>query len=168
MDIKPIPTRAFGILFRSRLEARWATYFRELGIEYFYEYEGFDFGGGLLYLPDFWLPQVSMWAEVKPGQFSDDDMYKCAMLQKGTGFPCLMLDGAPAMRSYFESPRYDESCGLVWEQSTDYVLGIDYLSEHRFYSCTGEVYPNPEILHGGFYSDISNAVAVASNARFWE
>lgn len=65
-DIKPIETVYSGYRFRSRLEARWALFFDEMGIEYEYEAEGYDLGNAGWYLPDFWLPQFHMWFEVKP------------------------------------------------------------------------------------------------------
>jgi hypothetical protein len=63
--MKPIETQYHGHRFRSRLEARWAVFFDTLGIEYWYEHEGFDLDG-LWYLPDFWLPQYECWIEIKP------------------------------------------------------------------------------------------------------
>lgn len=66
---KAIETRFDGYLFRSRLEARWAVFFKEAGIEYQYEPEGFEFEDGTKYLPDFWIPQWETWCEVKPGKF---------------------------------------------------------------------------------------------------
>ena len=64
MNIKPIETVYNGYRFRSRLEARWAVFFRAVGIEYQYEPEGFDMDG-LRYLPDFYLPSIDRWFEVK-------------------------------------------------------------------------------------------------------
>lgn len=64
--IKPIETHYKGYRFRSRLEARWAIFFDTLGIEYQYEPEGFELGDGLRYLPDFWLPELRYWIEIKP------------------------------------------------------------------------------------------------------
>lgn len=63
--IKPIETLYKGYRFRSRLEARWAVFFDELGIEYQYEPQGFEFDGER-YLPDFFLPQQRTWVETKP------------------------------------------------------------------------------------------------------
>lgn len=51
--MEPIQTEYDGYRFRSRLEARWAVFFDALNVEYEYEPEGFDLGGGLYYLPDF-------------------------------------------------------------------------------------------------------------------
>lgn len=66
MVIKAIETVYKGYKFRSRLEARWALYFDELGIEFEYEIEGYEFAGER-YLPDFWLPEVDTYVDVKPG-----------------------------------------------------------------------------------------------------
>ena len=48
-----------GIRFRSRLEARWAKLFSELGIDWMYETEGYNIalkdGTHIRYLPDFVL-----------------------------------------------------------------------------------------------------------------
>jgi len=63
-DIKAIETRYKGYRFRSRLEARWAVFFDTLGIEWRYEVEGFDVNGRP-YLPDFFLPALGIYVEVK-------------------------------------------------------------------------------------------------------
>lgn len=64
--IKAIETVYDGYRFRSRLEARWAVFFNEVNIKYEYEKEGFDLPSGR-YLPDFWLPDLDSWLEVKGG-----------------------------------------------------------------------------------------------------
>ena len=65
MTIKPIETYYNGYRFRSRLEARWAVFFDEMGIKYEYEPEGLTLSDGTLYLPDFYLPQFHCYFEVK-------------------------------------------------------------------------------------------------------
>lgn len=64
--IKAIRTQYKGYSFRSRLEARWAVFFDAIGIQYQYEPEGFDLGDLGWYLPDFYLPEVDAWIEIKP------------------------------------------------------------------------------------------------------
>lgn len=71
MMITPIETVYKGYRFRSRLEARWAIFFDSLGIPWEYEKEGFDIGGKW-YLPDFYLPQIDTWIEIKPALGKDD------------------------------------------------------------------------------------------------
>jgi hypothetical protein len=65
-QIKAIETVYKGYRFRSRLEARWAVFFDALGVKWEYEKEGFDLGEAGWYLPDFWLPEFGVWAEIKP------------------------------------------------------------------------------------------------------
>lgn len=60
-----LPTSYSGHVFRSRLEARFAVLFDEMGIRWEYEPEGFELPHGL-YVPDFWLPELRTWFEVKP------------------------------------------------------------------------------------------------------
>jgi hypothetical protein len=65
IDLKPIQTFYDGYWFRSRLEARWAVFFKHAGWKYQYEVEGFHLPSGM-YLPDFYLPDYG-YVEVKPG-----------------------------------------------------------------------------------------------------
>jgi len=62
--MKAIETRYKGYRFRSRLEARWAVFFDRLELDWQYEPEGFYTPAGT-YLPDFFLPQLNLWIEVK-------------------------------------------------------------------------------------------------------
>lgn len=81
-EIKAIPTTYKGIPFRSRLEARWAMIFDQLGIDWIYETEGYDIpvcdGVTIRYLPDFLLRGGSvrcpdpLYVEVKGNMGSDD------------------------------------------------------------------------------------------------
>lgn len=59
-----IETEYAGHLFRSRLEARWAVFFDQLGIRWQYEAQGYEFAG-YRYLPDFLLPDDRCYVEVK-------------------------------------------------------------------------------------------------------
>lgn len=66
--INAIETSYASCRFRSRLEARWAVFFDRMGIEWQYEPEGFKLthdGRQHYYLPDFFLPQIGTWIEVK-------------------------------------------------------------------------------------------------------
>lgn len=62
--MQAIETLYQGYKFRSRLEARWAVFFDAMGIKYQYEPEGFEFDG-IRYLPDFYLPELNYFVEVK-------------------------------------------------------------------------------------------------------
>ena len=84
MDIKPIETVYNGYRFRSRLEARWAVFFDAAGIKYEYEPEGFEYSRGdgekCRYLPDFFLPELEKYVEVKGSKESLlKDFHKLAL-----------------------------------------------------------------------------------------
>lgn len=117
MAIQAIQTEYASYLFRSRLEARWAVFFDEIGINYLYEHEGFDLKGLGYYLPDFWLPKLSCFAEVKPKVFTKAEYSKCELLPEY----CLLLDsGYPLIaRGYYLTG---------WSESgyNDYLMGINY------------------------------------------
>lgn len=63
--MQPIETIYDGYRFRSRLEARWAVFFKYSGIRYIYEPEGFRLADGTTYLPDFYLPDYNTYVEIK-------------------------------------------------------------------------------------------------------
>lgn len=69
-----IPTWHNGILYRSRLEARWSVFFLELGLKFEYETSGFNCGGQW-YLPDFLVFGAlgHVWVECKPSWQADED-----------------------------------------------------------------------------------------------
>lgn len=71
--MKAIETRYAGYRFRSRLEARWAVFFDSLELEWEYEKQGYELPSGL-YLPDFWLPALEVWVEVKGQEPSRDEL----------------------------------------------------------------------------------------------
>lgn len=78
--LKAIQTRYKGYHFRSRLEARWAVFFDALGIKWEYEKEGYDLGADGWYLPDFWLPELKWWVEIKGQEPTDDEKRKASAL----------------------------------------------------------------------------------------
>ena len=160
--IKPIETHYKGRLFRSRLETRWAVFFDTLGVQWEYEPEGFELGDGLRYLPDFWLPQVNLWAEVKPKPLSASELHRCFLLFKGTGHGVVLLIGTPDFIEYdiLEEPLWGETqpYSLVPHSlTTEYLI-----DEHRFFS---QGYPTPGDM-GYWGTDYSNAVNAARSARF--
>lgn len=61
-----IPTTHGGVRFRSKLEARWARLFDAIETPWQYEPRRFPLGDRSSYTPDFYLPDVEFWLEVKP------------------------------------------------------------------------------------------------------
>jgi hypothetical protein len=84
-----------GVQFRSKTEARWAAFFKACGIRYEYEKEGYDLGGGICYLPDFWLPALDRWFEVKGKEPTREELEKCQALAFETEKEVLLAVGSP-------------------------------------------------------------------------
>lgn len=101
--MKAIQTRYKGYRFRSRLEARWAVFFDALSLKWEYEPEGFETRAGW-YLPDFYLPEMDIWAEVKPDQSSrkmdEDDKDKILFFVFESRSNLIILDGPPSKKVY--------------------------------------------------------------------
>lgn len=89
---KVIETVYNGYRFRSRLEARWATFFDTLGIKYEYEKEGFDLEG-TWYLPDFWLSERNIWVEIKGQEPTEEEQHKAEKLAHYTDKATYIISG---------------------------------------------------------------------------
>ena len=94
--MKAIETIYNGVRFRSRTEARWAVFMDALSVVWEYEREGFDLGDGVLYLPDFWLPQLNCWIEIKGARaVPEDELEKVRRLAKQSGKDVYLFCGSP-------------------------------------------------------------------------
>lgn len=92
--IQAIETVYNGYRMRSRLEARWAVFFDAMGTKYEYEKEGFDLDG-IWYLPDFWLPELSLWVEIKPTAATDGEKKKAYLLAEKLNANACIVQGNP-------------------------------------------------------------------------
>lgn len=128
MTVKAIQTPYKGYLFRSRVEARWAYFFDLLDIKWEYEKEGYELPSGN-YLPDFWLPDVNMWAEVKGGVFTKQERQLLRELARQSGYPAFELVGAPGNTWYIAHEPHGDYYQYLFTNYHDYPK-----EEHRFYA----------------------------------
>lgn len=113
--LQPIETHHNGYVFRSRLEARWAVFWDALGVTYDYEPEGVLLEDGTKYLPDFWLPDIKLWVEIKPVYPDQSERRKAQGLAVGSGQNVLVLYGRPGIpRSDGYSHTMSDYWGLVF------------------------------------------------------
>jgi hypothetical protein len=127
--LSALDTEYNGTHFRSRLEARTARLMTLLGVRYVYEPCSFNIGGGHSYTPDFWLPDLKLYIEVKPAYPYVEELQRCeavarmgfdiALLYGDVGLPWAHLGGA-ADRSYEHSRNYR---GIRWLSGGDRVPG---------------------------------------------
>lgn len=133
--IQAIQTRYAGLYFRSRLEARWATFYNSLRVPFEYEKEGFNLWGNS-YLPDFWLPEQQAWVEIKGERPSELERFKAGQLATMTGKRVFIFHGSievphadalaflpVTMRGETHS---DEDDGYRWCECKCGKVGIEY------------------------------------------
>lgn len=160
-DIKPIKTLYKGQLFVSRLKARWAVFFDTLPIKWVYKPVENS------WFPDFWLPQVNMWAEVKPLPFTQTELLLGVNLVNSTKYSLLMLIGErPKYRPYyaleaFAQPEHVEVGYYPYALSNCHNYPTE---ENRFYFCMGDNLED----EGGIdsFGDIVKAVHIAKEYKF--
>lgn len=127
--MKAIETIYNGYRFRSRLEARWAVFFDALGVKYEYEPEGFELSDGTWYLPDFYLPDLKIWVEVK-GLMSGEDLKKIDLFRK-----CLSVDSGQYLwvvgdiptGSWFRTEGLAYKYGDIFSIGNELVWDVEYL-----------------------------------------
>lgn len=163
--IKVIQTKYKGILFRSRLEARWAVFLDKLNIKWFYEFEGYDLDG-VWYLPDFWLPTFSggMFMEVKPQNLVGVEMEKCMRLVEATKKQIWLAVGHPDYKAY-NVLYYATHTGIG---KVDFYKGTPNFAkaerENRMWTDPG--YSNDEVPISLCSETYINAVESALSERF--
>lgn len=166
--IKPIETKYKGFRFRSRLEARWAIFFDMIGLKYEYEVEGFEMNG-IRYLPDFYIPCLDRWFEIKAKPLSEYEMKKCEEFcfnKDNENIKFSVLVGSP------EVVKIDKFAGImeyVWEWPSEmYPENVRFqapeeLSEKEYYSrFMRGVWVVPDVTE----EELTLAVIAAREARF--
>lgn len=117
----------YGVyVFSSRLEARWAVYFDNLGVEYDYEPYWFQLPSRN-YLPDFWIydehSQESFWLEIKPTYPTDSEINLMVELLIATREPGIILYGGIPKPS--QHINYSRASGVgIIQFSFDFIEEI--------------------------------------------
>jgi len=104
-SIKAIDTIYRGYRFRSRLEARWAVFMDSINVRFEYEGEGFAFDG-YAYLPDFFLPDMDCFLEIKPTDPSEEEVTKAILLCEHTGKNVYILVGQPSCPCFYTPNQF--------------------------------------------------------------
>lgn len=186
--IRAIETRYAGCRFRSRLEARWARFFDFIGVRWEYEKEGFNLGKSEAYLPDFWLPDLGIWYEIKgvlhwvdrTPEFKTSPELELMRSFRDHGVACCLSEGLPGEhRVWWFGWDLNESSGgcsedrgrWTFASNNKPIIRLAYLSDAAKEIYTNELYENalswvhlPE-QSGSFFKMLEAEIA-AKSARF--
>lgn len=185
-SLRPIETVYAGHTFRSRLEARWAMFFDGLALPWLYEPEAFQFEKAwwlgktypsVRYLPDFFLPSIETWVEIKPHEPSSRERACCAELADASGRRVVLFWGHPGF--WLDAPR-SEACsseffgpGGGWDYGYEFCecpqcrrIDVHFEGRSGRMSCPCPK-PFEERGHNGDAPRIIEAAAAANAHRFW-
>lgn len=186
---RAIETTYNGYRFRSRLEARWAVFFDTARVRWEYEKEGFDLGEAGRYLPDFWLPDLGCFVEVKGAPPTAEEIELAATLRAKHGAPVVIVHGEVGAGpwpcyahdighssggiSYWDVYWFVCECGktkLSWGSGCNVVVDGDtwaslphWCGWDESYRRDGHGLAFPEFMA---ISSTTRAVAAARSARF--
>lgn len=132
--LKAIETRYAGCYFRSRLEARWAVFFDALNIDWRYEYEGYELDG-TRYLPDFWLPELVCWYEIKGRPPTEDELQKARDLSQCTNQRVYIAWGDLPWQLDYHGPVNTTNTGIELIQWVDELEDISEDSSYAWCVC---------------------------------
>ena len=116
-----IQTKYDGIEYRSRLEARWASFMKSL--KWDFTYEPFD---GDRYIPDFIIHgDMPLFIEVKPAMTVREYMEPCDKIEHGLAAfnHDVLIVGATPFVDYLHGAYGDIGAGLLGQNSGD---GFDW------------------------------------------
>lgn len=181
MKIRPIETEYNGYKFRSRLEARWAVFFDQLGIDYEYELEGFQLNDKLRYRPDFFLPKMDkgVYVEIKASidSLTINDIKKMLTFIK-SGNSLLLITGIPGQQEMFLVNLFTFSLEELIEEYLDNLLSAfkeclyNFETEVSLCRSPFDLFNGnwtlgfPELRPGYDDSEYIRALAYARRARF--
>jgi hypothetical protein len=73
-----------GVTFRSTWEVAFAKKLDDLNVDWEYEIRTFKISNGKRYTPDFYLPKLKLWVEVKPKAYQPQNLFKLKSVKKQT------------------------------------------------------------------------------------
>jgi len=140
--LTPIETRYKGILFRSRIEARWALFFDKIGVPYEYEREGYKLDESTWYLPDFWMPQQDCFIEIKGTAPTLEEEAKASILAQQSGKEVFIFyGGIPTILNYGQM--------VPFENDSAYKFFPEKSFDNQHYWCQCRFCGAFDIQHNG-------------------
>lgn len=174
-----IQTSYKGYRFRSRLEARWAVFFDKPNVKWEYEKEGYELSGGHRYLPDFWLPEMDCFFEVKGGQPTDQERLLALLLSSESKKLVAIASGTMSVEELqvgnqiygewpsngFQIELFAGNAHAMWEARAHDFPMWNWIFESGLPPFIERTFPQEEVPHSD--SEERRAVLVRLDQRYY-
>lgn len=110
LPMKVLPTKFRGTEYRSKTEAMWAAYFYFLNVPFVYEPDTYDLGESGCYIPDFYLPNLDCFVEIKPDVIIEGRESPCYALAEDSGKTVFLIHGRPQVYNFDEGHKDTPYC----------------------------------------------------------
>lgn len=159
-----------NIFFRSKLEVKWAKLFENIGLSSIYEPCSVNTRHGQ-YVPDFYLPSVKTWVEVKPVQPSKIELDKFIdVCVKHNEFG-LLVQGFPQSHPSGVEPHLARcNVHLVLPSGINVRISADELYQLAIYEVPGMIWvldnliTNSKKHYGGYLPPLEDYLRVIAIA----
>jgi len=121
--IRAKPTKYCGVRFRSQLEAKYTTLFNMFDEPWTYESRFFKLPTAN-YLPDFFMPRLQIWIEVKGITPNAREVKLCEELSFKDERPVALAFGWPFCRVPYQPGLWVYANG-VWHKNTYFAFKMD-------------------------------------------
>lgn len=123
-----------GQRYRTRSEAKWAIVFTQLDIPFYYQPSHYRLASGT-YQPDFWLPSIESYVEVKPQNVQDPRYTELGEMQGKRVF--LVAADIPFIpQSWLESDIYPALKDHIWlkwpDEQGNFMLAREAQGRYNF------------------------------------
>lgn len=120
-------TKFDDIIYRSKLEAKHAFFMKFLDVKFHYEPLAFNFPS-FRYIPDFWIPELDVFVEIKPRYPYVEEIEKCEFVSR-LGFNIVLLYGTLTPPHSLQSDpikdySHENGCrGMGWKKNGERIPG---------------------------------------------
>jgi hypothetical protein len=112
------PLTVAGIVYRTRVHARWGVALETLGLPARYRRGDERIHGTALVAPDFWLPSVRRWLQCETSAPKPDVFWVAQRVRTETGYAVFVLCGFP-------TERHQPGWPVYWPDGTPLGPGED-------------------------------------------
>lgn len=157
----------------------WAAYFSFLRAPFVYEPEGFDLGPSGYYLPDFYLPKIDSFVEIKPDFIVDGRESPCEALANETEKRVILIFGRPRVWDHSPCEDGEENPIAFFKDGMDMpywpclcencnAFGFEFYGRSARIGCGCDIHKNSDKNYNSDNKILRDAVSYSVAATRWK